>query len=284
MAAVIRFAKKHPRQVIGWAVFIPVTAVFFVTALVKGQANHEQVSRFCSGDNCTCTEWGRPQVKDYQVENNIWNKGKITDYSQCVFIDPAGSGVDVGWAWSWPGMRFNVVAYPNVIFGKNPWLPQSTTADIPDALGELGCLEARFDAFSDGLGKGNLTFDLWITDQQASGVTDIYAEIMIWLTKESFSPPGLRSETLALEGRSMGFWKRTGFQVSEEYEWTFLAFVYEEPVTTGPVPLSAFLDYLVANGHLSPEHTLAAIQFGNEVVSGYGQTRLEGYEIVPCSP
>jgi hypothetical protein len=216
------------------------------------------------------------------VENNVWNKGENSNYQQCVFVEENNNGtIDAGWAWNWPGLRFNVVAYPNIIYGKTPWLP-TTTPKLPVRIEGINCLQADFDVIQRGSGKGNLSFDLWITDSANAEPTDITREIMIWISRDGFRPAGLRTDTLSLDGKEISFYQKENFRVSDEYEWTFLAFVFDTALTEGPVNIMELLDYLVDGGYVSPDEYLSSIQLGNEVVSGYGQTLLMNYEISFC--
>ncbi len=174
-----------------------------------------------------------------------------------------------------------MLAYPNIIYGKNPWLT-STVDTLPKRIGDINCLQAEFDVIQQGSGKGNLAFDLWITDSASAQPSDITRELMIWITRDSFRPAGSRVGTLNLDGRDIGLWKQDNFNVWEKAEWTFFAFVYSSDLTTGTIDLAALLDYLVDNGHISPDEYLSSIQLGNEIVSGYGQTLIRNYEIRFC--
>ncbi|MGD1992047.1 MAG: hypothetical protein PVI59_02530 [Anaerolineae bacterium] len=205
----------------------------------------------------------------------------IAVFLLCVFIDPADGGIEAGWAWNWPGVQFNVVAYPNIMYGKNPWLA-STSPQLPRRVGDIGCLEADFEVVQQGRGKGNLAFDLWITDSASSQPPDITREIMIWLSREWFRPAGSRVDTVTVAGDEIRLWRKEDHSPSDDGEWTFLAFVYQSDKTSGPIDLDAFLSFLVDNGYIASDEYLAGMQLGNEIVSGYGQTLVREYEIRFC--
>lgn len=269
------------RLLVGLTVSLLVMALFFLPSIYLGRSNTAYLDALCSEQACACIDWDRRQTGPYQVENNVWNKGDLTGYRQCVFIKDIGDGLEAGWAWNWPGMRFNVVAYPNLIYGKNPWLP-STSADLPRRVGDIACLEAELEVAQQGSGKVNLAFDLWLTTSASARPDEITREVMIWLAHEGVQTAGSRVAMLTLDGYDIGLWKQENFKVTDDYEWTFLAFVYQADFAHGVIDLKALLSYLVDHGHISAGEHLASIQLGNEIVSGYGQTLIRSYQVRLC--
>lgn len=256
-------------------------ALFLLYSAYLGMSNATYIDSFCAAWECKCTDWYRRSVGEYQVENNVWNKSNAGSYQQCVYINATEDGVEAGWAWNWPGIRFNVAAYPSIIHGKNPWLP-STSLQFPLRIDEIECLEAEFEVIQQGRGKGNLAFDLWVTESASSRPSDITREIMIWLSREGFQPAGSRIETLTLNGDEIELWKEESHSPSDDDEWTFLAFVYQTDKNEGPIDLYALLRFLADRGYIAPDEYLSGIQLGNEIVSGYGQSLIRGYEIRFC--
>src|SRR5882757_1947397 len=79
-----------------------------------------------------CGDWQQVQVGEYIVQNNIWGKGNITNYSQCVSGTSASGGVQAQLQWNWPtGVNSNVKAYPEIIYGQKPDSGPSTTPNLP---------------------------------------------------------------------------------------------------------------------------------------------------------
>lgn len=274
-----RLRKKH--LLYGFLVAPAAMIVFVIYSAFLGMSDPAFIESMCSNRSCECTDWHRHSVGSYQVENNVWNKGNIDSYQQCVFINQADHGIDAGWGWNWPGVRFNVVAYPNVTYGKNPWL-NTTSPELPLRIDEIDCLEAEFRAEQYGRGKGNLAIDLWITDSASAEPSNITREIMIWLSREGFRPAGSRVDTVVIDGHEIGLWKKEDHKPSEGPSWTFVAFVYRSDLTEGAINFVEFLDHLVDNGHMSPDEYLASIQLGNEIVSGHGVTLVKDFEIRIC--
>jgi hypothetical protein len=173
------------------------------------------------------------------------------------------------------------VAFPNITYGKNPWLP-STTRELPKRVSDIRCLEAEIDIAQTGTSKGNLSFDLWITQNSNSEPADITDEVMIWLSTDGFTPAGSRIDTLIIDGQEVGFWVKEEHRPSEDYQWRFLAFKYESDFHKGSIQLHQFLDFLLAGGYLSPDAYLASVELGNEIVSGHGQTLVKDYRVHSC--
>ena len=256
-------------------------AVFLGYSAFLGRSDPAYVESVCIERSCECADWNRLSVDHYQIENNVWNKGNIESYQQCVFISDRNDDYDAGWAWNWPGIRFNVVAYPNIIFGKNPWLP-STSPELPLLIDEIDCLETKFDVNQTGSGKGNLSFDLWITNDLSSDPSTITHEIMIWLSHQGFRSAGSRVDTIYVDGNKVGVWKKENHNPSDDYQWTYLAFVYHSDLMEGSINFYDFLHYLVKKDHITSESYLAGIQLGNEIVSGHGKSLIRNYEINFC--
>jgi hypothetical protein len=272
---------RNKRLLYGFLVAPAVMIIFVLYSAFLGRSDNAITDSFCSERSCGCADWYRQSAGQYQVENNVWNKGSVTSYQQCVFIRDNNNGIDAGWAWNWPGIRFNVVAYPNTTYGKNPWLP-STSPELPLRIDDINCLEADIDVLQIGSGKGNLSFDLWITNTESSQPSDITHEIMIWLSQEGIRPAGSRVDTINVNGNEIGLWRKENHNPSDGYQWTFLAFVYESDLFKGSISLHDFLRYLVENRYVPLDGYLASIELGNEIVSGHGQTLIRNYEIRLC--
>ena len=275
----LRGGKK--RFLFGFLLAPAAMMLFVLYSAWLGRSNPELVESFCVDRSCACGDWDRDRAGPYVIENNVWNKGNLRAYQQCAHIGESDGDISAGWAWNWPGIRFNVVAYPNITYGKNPWLP-STTQKLPIRLDAIACLIADFEVVQTGSGKGNLAFDLWITDSDSAQPSDITHEIMIWLAHRGIFAAGSKVGTIPVGGIDLGLWKKEDHSPSEDYRWTFLAYVYPSEYTEGSIDLNALLDHLVEGGHLPSDATLAAIQLGNEIVSGHGQTLIRQFEILFC--
>ncbi|MFA9402079.1 MAG: hypothetical protein ACERKY_03330 [Anaerolineales bacterium] len=272
---------KNKRLLYGFLVAPAVMILFVLYSALLGRSDPTIIDSFCADQTCECVDWFRSSVGYYQVENNVWNKSDNDIYQQCVYISKGDEGINAGWAWNWPGARFDVVAYPNIMYGKNPWLP-TTSPEFPLRIDEINCLETEFEVIQDGSGKGNLAFDLWITSSASAQPSDITHEIMIWLSHEGIQTAGSLVDVINIDGNEIELFEKENHNPSDEFTWTYLAFVYQSDLTEGSIDLDILLSYLVENGYIGSDHYLAAIQLGNEIVSGYGQSLIRNYEIRIC--
>ena len=69
-------------------------------------------------------------------------------------------------------------------------------------------------------------------------------------------------------------WPSTG-----DWNWTYLAFILNSSEDIDSVPLHEFVNYLIDNNHVSADDYLASIEFGNEIVSGTGDTVVRDFSI-----
>jgi hypothetical protein len=227
-----------------------------------------------------CTDWGHVNNGIFRAENNTWGKGDLTGWSQCIGLGTAASGALVArWNWDWLDSGGGVRAYPEVIVGQKPG-SQSTTPDLPMQVNQVAAAEITYDVASTHTGTGNLAFDIWLTDTpnpDTWGVPPITHELMIWLEAYGSIAPG---------GSWIGKEKIGGIDysvyVGENWAdgWTYIAF-YRTPAQlgAGTLDLADFLAYLVENGLATGDEYLASIEFGNEVVSGQGETILNQYAV-----
>ena len=64
-----------------------------------------------------------------------------------------------------------------------------------------------------------------------------------------------------------------------EHTVSIQQFVGPEVRFSGTLDLAAFYDWLVDEGHVDPSYYVTAIEFGNEVIEGTGETWLDEYEV-----
>jgi hypothetical protein len=127
-----------------------------------------------------CRDWQTAQMGSYMVQNNVWGKGKVAGYSQCVGIGHRERGtVAARWSWNWPKSSSNVKGYPEIIFGRKP-RHATTTAALPRKVKTIETATVSFDYASKHSGRGNTAFDLWLTTgPEVTPGSKI--EVMVWL-------------------------------------------------------------------------------------------------------
>jgi len=233
-----------------------------------------------SVSSLVCNDWAEIKMNEYIVSNNVWGKGNITNYKQCIFGTKIGNIVDFGWNWTWPKDGGNVKAYPEIIYGWKPWSESSTTSNLPIQIGNINQITVSYDAIlstTSTTGTYNLTFDLWITNLSPPNPNNITREVMIWVETKNMIPSGTLLQRVSISGEDYDFYKGQGSAGSTI--WTYLAFVKVSPKLKGSINVHEFLNYLKNESHIFANEYLASIEFGNEIIEGAGETRLQNYSV-----
>lgn len=227
-----------------------------------------------------CDDWALIENGEYRAENNTWGKGTISGWSQCIGLGNNTDGTLHGrWTWDWLNAGGNVKAYPEIVFGQKPG-SSTTSLSLPEKINRIGSATVSYDFTSNYTGSGNTAFDIWLTDTNNPstwGVPPITHEIMIWLDRYGgMSPGGAWKERVELDGSTYTV------NVGENYGdgWRYIAFVSAKPqLGAGTLNLASFLEYLLEKGLVTGEEYLASIEFGNEIVTGTGETLVDRYEV-----
>ena len=226
-----------------------------------------------------CADWARVGSGVYRAENNTWGKGTLTGWSQCIGLEMSADGtLAARWTWDWLNSGDGVKAYPEIVFGQKPG-SITTSADLPKRIKDLGEVTIAYDVSSTHTGSGNLAFDAWLTNTQNPstwGAPPITHEIMIWLENFGMQPGGTYIEKKSIDGVSYSIYVGENFGQG----WRYMAFAREKsPLGAGTINLVSFLAYLQEKGYVTGDEYLASIEFGNEIVSGTGETILHKYMI-----
>jgi len=227
-----------------------------------------------------CEDWALINLAGFQAQNNTWGKGDLTDWSQCIGLETDSEGILLArWTWDWPKAGGSVKSYPEVVFGQKPGGP-STSPDLPKKLSDIDKATIEYDVASTYTGSGNIAFDIWLTDTDNPdtwGVPPITHEIMIWLDSYGgLGPGGKYVESVTLDGVEYNVFVGYNFGGG----WTYIAFNSKESqLGTGMINLSSFIEYIIASELAPADVYMASIEFGNEVVSGTGETVLNKYRI-----
>ena len=229
-----------------------------------------------------CEEAVTAASGSYEVENNVWGKGALTDWSQCVgATNSTRRGLAARWTRDWKSQDNQVKAFPEVVFGHKPGTARSTTPLLPRKLGEMRHVVMDYDISTQRNGTGNLSVDIWLTDTPnptTFAVPPITHEVMIWL--ETFGPMyagGEQIDTVSIHGIPYRVYVGEKFGLG----WRYIAFKPEntpmQPVAQ--IDLMPYLLYLQTKGLLTPESHVANINLGNEIISGAGTTQVNHLDI-----
>ncbi len=226
-------------------------------------------------------DWEHQSAGEYLVENNVWNKGQTKEYIQKIGIKKARFGaVKAGWGWNWPESP-DIRAFPDIMFGKNPWAESSTTSRLPVKISELNSLYADIKALHLGNGHRNMAFQMWLTADPVSRPEHIRHEVMIWLRNDGLPLAPIR-KAIEIGGKEYALSVMKNFgdpQLNPPIKWDYCSFFKPTPVTEGRVDIKAFLNALIDEGLVSPQEYVAVINLGNEIRDGSGLTVLENYKI-----
>jgi hypothetical protein len=224
-----------------------------------------------------CEESATAASGSYVVENNVWGKAGLTDWSQCVGATTSTRrGLAARWSWDWKHQGDNVKAYPEVNFGHKPGAARSTTPLLPRKLDELQRIGMDYDISTQRSGTGNLSVDMWLTNTPnptTFAAPPITHEVMVWL--EIFGPMyagGEQVDTVSINGIPYRVYVGEKFGLG----WRYIAFKPEntpmQPV--GHLDLKPYLQYLQTKGLVSGGSYLSNINLGNEIISGAGSTQI----------
>jgi hypothetical protein len=227
-----------------------------------------------------CNDQANVESGVYRAENNTWGKGTLSGWSQCIGLGMGTDGTLMGrWTWNWPNSGDNVKAYPEIIFGQKPG-SVTTSAGLPGKISSLGEVTIAYAVSSTHTGSGNMAFDIWLTNTQNPstwGAPPITQEIMIWLDYYGgMRPGGTWLEQVSIEGISYNIYVGENFGQG----WRYIAFVRaKSQLGAGTINLVSFLSYIQAKSLATGDEYLASIEFGNEVVSGAGETIVYKYVV-----
>jgi hypothetical protein len=189
-------------------------------------------------------------------------------------------GTIVGrWKWEWSNSDGHVTAYPEVIFGQKPGTPSTSTA-LPRKMSAIRVATVSYDVSSTRTGSGNTAFDIWLTNTAnpaTFSAPPITHEVMIWLDAYGgMRPDGTLVDQVVLDGVLYSVY------VAENVGqgWRYVAFLRTTPqLGAGTINLAAFLSHVQSMGLATGDEYVAAIEFGNEVINGAGETRLDSYAV-----
>jgi hypothetical protein len=229
----------------------------------------------------TCTDWKTISSGDTAVENNIWGyrRATFTDWHQCIGVGTTPTGDTVGrWTWDWKNEPASgIKAYPEIIYGKKP-AKASTNVKLPIKVQNIQEMNLDLDYVTAATGEYQMLIDLWITNTDNASTWDtppVTREIMINIEKSTYCQPAPLCETHFIGGRNWGV------SVQDVAgSWQRIQFNSNVPLTGyNTFDLKAFLDHLKSIGQLRDDEYVSSIEFGTEIYSGQGETRVNKFRV-----
>jgi len=238
--------------------------------------------------NMNCQDHAWLTAGSYAVENNQWGRGPITDYSQCVAMGgvAADGSVSARWTWRWPAEPGEVKGYPAIVFGQKPGYPVTPNTNLPRQVNAISQLTSSWSTRSTYTGKGQLTFDLWLTRDAnrypSFPQTPITHEIMVAV--EPYGGYGLDRnpawfvEDITINGVRYKTYKADNFPPGASQQWRFLVFQMLTPMTQGTLDFKPLFDYLKSRGFITGNEYLSSLEFGTEPVEGTGDVTVDSFK------
>ena len=228
-----------------------------------------------------CEPASTADVGQYMTENNTWGSKGATGWTQCMGgVTHGKNGISAQWTWDWKYQGDNVKAYPEVVFGHKPGYPKSTTMTLPRRLASLQTIVVDYDVQTEREGAGNMAIDMWLTsvpNPTVFAVPPITHEVMIWL--EVFGPMytgGQQVDKVRINGTLYRVFVGEKFGMG----WRYVAFAPNSPMKAqDSMDLMPFFMYLRSKGLITTQEYLATVNFGNEIISGTGDTKLNRFAV-----
>ena len=213
-------------------------------------------------DAIDCRDWARTPWNNYLLENNVWGDKSA---EICSF-----TGDLAGWFWRKPFPSTHPI-YPEIIYGKKPWLKRSTTPMLPIRIRELLSLTIEANYTTIARGKYNVLIDIWITRSKKADPRSITAEIGIYL---KLHDPPHDCELVEIDGHHYCYRVTQGGAGSKLYQFMLL----------DPPPERLDLVKFIRFTGLDRDLYVASVEFGNEVWWGYGVTIIKYFNVTVIDP
>jgi hypothetical protein len=218
----------------------------------------------------------------YRLLNNVWNKGATTGrYRQKIFVNDDNGKTIFGWAWKWKDSS-GVATYPEIQAGVSPWNGEAAPDSGFPFLAGSKKLVVDYDIALEASGSYNLAFEFWAVSALPPSKDTISHEVMIWIAGERLGAAGSEVGKTTVQGTtySVNLSKNHGdASGANQNTWTIISLLAEKPVLHGPLDVGQIIDYLLTNGFLTPRHSIANLELGDEVQRGSGTTVVRNYAV-----
>ena len=221
-----------------------------------------------------CADWAELMAGDYLLLNNVWNKGDIADYEQCLMRRVVNGEDQYGWRWQWPYRRGEAKAYPEVIYGQTPWR-STTTADLPRQIAAVESFEVDYELDLATDGDLRVVFALWVTSTDPPTPESITHDIRIRVDRSDSSS---RDDQVTIGGVAFDL-SVVPPRASTPGDRTRIRFESRTRELSGTLRLHEFLDYLVDHGHLPADNYVTVVEMGTELIGGSGEFWMKRYDV-----
>lgn len=238
-----------------------------------------------SDTESSCDDWATLRRGEYEINNNIWGRGKIKKYYQCVYSgENTGNRflANAGWSWNWPKSIDGVKAYPSILYGRKPWNKYSTTPQLPQAIGQIQKLSVSYRVKTQSQGAVNLLLESWITKTNMPVPTDRIGELAIHLYQNSWpGQAGHFVRSIDIDDLPFDFYLEKSIRApGDRHTWAYYGFVHKgPPLMQGKLDMMHFVNFLVRHGYINSHDYVATVELGNEIDHGKGRTLIEQFAV-----
>lgn len=230
--------------------------------------------------SCDKSSYAHLPLGDYALTTNLWGKGEITDFTECVSGSSVGTvinntavqtGVNAEFSWNWPTDESNsdIKAYPEILY--RPGGKGLTSIPFTDVAGLTGNHDVNISA----TGDYNVAYDIWVDSTATTDHWPHKAEIMIKVQQTWNDAPVV--DTITVDGNQYDVFEHTAR--SEFNHWEVLVFASKTPLLKASIPLKPFIDYLVSKNYLLQTDYISTIEFGTELKRGAGTATINSYSV-----
>lgn len=230
--------------------------------------------------SCDKSSYALLPLGDYALTTNLWGKGEITDFTECVSGSSVGTvinntavqtGVHAEFSWNWPTdeSSSDIKAYPEILY--RPGGKGLTSILFTDVAG----LTVNHDVNVSATGDYNVAYDIWVDSTATTDHWPHKAEIMIKVQQTWNDAPLL--DTITVDGNQYEVFEHTAR--TEFNQWDVLVFASKTPLLKASIPLKPFIDYLVLKNYLLQTDHISTIEFGTELKRGAGTATINSYSV-----
>jgi hypothetical protein len=227
-------------------------------------------------------------LNGWYTTTNAWGSSALkygTDYTIGGTYDSSNITKGVSFTWNFGALPSNpdayeILAYPSINYGQDPWDTAIDPAEQPFPLkiSDIQKFDASYNVSYGGQTQGyNVSFDLYVSNNPTGGQAAITDEIMVWMHTGGFNPgTPITSYTdgNGNAGQIYNFW-------ADGLGWEYSAFLTNSDTPAGTIDVAGLLKKLVSLGIISSSEYVEKIDIGAEVAAGSGNLTINnvGYNI-----
>ena len=235
-----------------------------------------------------CEDWFEIPYGNFRLQNNVWNASAVFSnrWSQCITLSGNRSQPVARWDYNWlnpsEGNEFSVKSYPQVYYGRKTRFNQSGTVaetGLPAPLNSVPRFTIDFAFSETGNAERNVAFESFFHYSREAEDANKQFEMMVWVGKPEIRTPGPQVATARIDGRDWDVF------VNPALDWGYVAFVAQNPFSSGRLDWSAFIDWTRNNGpafgvpRIVDSTWMGAIELGTETFWGTGTFSLDRLNI-----